>query len=128
MEGPLHEGSLSALGLLRALASSPTAAAATMRTRATTADTETAEDADEIGRATVLDLDDSEEAPDVVPGSDTGDSALGRRLRQLANDTDVLRGDADEKLLTGAKLIQGLPMTASVRCFSSLYRNCRVRR
>ena len=98
----------SALGLLRALASSPAAAAATMRTRATTADSESAEDADEIGRATVLDLDDVEEAPDVVPGSDTGDVALARRLRAMAKDADALRGKPDRKLVTGAKLVQQL--------------------
>ena len=100
----------SALGLLRALASSPAAAAATMRTRATTADSESIEDADEIGRATVLDLDDAEEAPDVVPGSDTGEyeSSLGSRLREMAKDADSLRGKSDEKLVTGVKLVQQL--------------------
>ncbi len=100
----------SALGLLRALASSPAAAAATMRTRATTADSESVEDADEIGRATVLDLDDAEEAPDVVPGSDTGEgnTALSRRLREMAKQADDLRGKPDSKLMTGVRLIQQL--------------------
>ena len=47
-----------------------------------------------------------------------GDSALGRRLRQLANDTDALRGDADEKLLTERSSSKDFSMTASVRSFS----------
>ena len=100
----------SALGLLRALASSPAAAAATMRTRATTSDSASAEDADEIGRATVLDLDDIEEAPDVVPGSDTGegDTALARRLREMARRADELRGDDDAKVVTAARIVRGL--------------------
>ena len=90
----------SALGLLRALASSPAAAAATMRTRAVTADAETAEEADEIGRARVLDLDDPEEGADVVPGADTeaAAGAVSRKLRDLADRADGLRGGADAKL------------------------------
>src|SRR5690606_34941644 len=50
----------SALALLRSLASSPAAAAATLRTRSGTADTETADEADEIGERAVLDLDDAD--------------------------------------------------------------------
>lgn len=90
----------SALGLLRALASSPAAAAATMRTRAVTADAETAEEADEIGRARVLDLDDPEEGADVVPGAETeaAAGAVSRKLRDLADRADGLRGGADAKL------------------------------
>ena len=52
----------SALALLRSLASSPAAAAATLRTRASVADTETPEDADEMGRRTILDLEEDEGA------------------------------------------------------------------
>ena len=90
----------SALGLLRALASSPAAAAATMRTRAVTADADTPEEADEIGRARVLDLDDPEEGADVVPGADTeaAAGAVSRRLRDFAQRADGLRGTADAKL------------------------------
>ena len=60
----------SALALLRALASSPAAAAATLRNRARTADASSVEEADEIGRRAVLDLDDPEsaEALDFSPG------------------------------------------------------------
>ena len=75
----------SVLALLRALASSPIAAAATLRTRAATLDTETAEEADELGRRTVLDLldDNAAEAMDVVPGSDTG-AERRRRYKEPA--------------------------------------------
>src|SRR5205085_8451415 len=62
----------SALALLRSLASSPAAAAATLRTRAACADTETVAEADEVGRRSVLDLIDDESADgfDVAPGGD----------------------------------------------------------
>ena len=99
----------SALGLLRALASSPAAAAATMRTRAATADTSSVEEADEIGRQSVLDMDEADEGVDVVPGSDTdGESAVGRRLRALALDVDKLRGDDDAKLVQAVGLVADL--------------------
>ncbi|WP_420619092.1 helicase-related protein [Candidatus Poriferisocius sp.] len=89
----------SALGLLRALASSPAAAAATLRTRAVTVDAkgDSIEDIDELGRRMILDLDDVEEAPDVVPGSQTeaAESAVSRRLREFAKRAD--------EIATGAK-------------------------
>ncbi len=95
----------SALGLLRALASSPAAAAATLRTRAVTvdADADSAEAVDELGRRLVLDLDDAEEAPDVVPGSQTesAESAVSRRLREFAVRADQIADGpkgADAKL------------------------------
>ncbi len=61
----------SALALLRSLASSPAAAAATLRARADTADTQTVQEADTIGRHAVMDLMDAEsaEGTDVVPGT-----------------------------------------------------------
>lgn len=100
----------SALGLLRALASSPAAAAATMRTRAKTAGGESQDDVDEIGRQTVLDLDETEDAVDVVPGSrtDTTGSALARRLDGLAQQADALAGDADAKVLRLTQAVEGL--------------------
>lgn len=99
----------SALGLLRALASSPAAAAATMRTRASTAEATTVAEADEIGRQTVLDLEEAEEGVDVVPGSDsdeTGDGPLSRKLRELAKAADALSGDADLKMADAVKLVR----------------------
>ena len=101
----------SALGLLRALASSPAAAAATMRTRAATAETASAEEADLVGRQTVLDLDEAEEGIDVVPGSDSeasSGSPVTRRLRQFANTADTLDGDDDQKLLDAVALVKQL--------------------
>jgi superfamily II DNA or RNA helicase len=105
----------SALALLRSLASSPAAAAATLRTRAAAADTDTIEEADEVGRRTVLDLgDDETELIDVVAGSDPdvgGDDTARarRRLRDLAREADALSdGDADLKLARAAKLLAKL--------------------
>lgn len=92
------------LGLLRALSSSPAAAAATLRNRAAPADTGSVEEADEVGRRTVLDLME-EEAPegvDVTPGSQVeGEQAMSpsrRRLLDLAAEADNLRGAKDQKL------------------------------
>jgi len=110
----------SALALLRTLASSPAAAAATLRTRAATADTATVEEADLIGERTVLDRGEDEEldASDVAPGADPGLDAddaddeaggkLRRRLRQLAREADALRGEPDRKLVRGAAIVSEL--------------------
>ena len=97
----------SALGLLRALASSPAAAAATMRTRALTAEAETIEEVDELGRRTLLDLDEGEEVVDVVPGSTSADT-ISRRLREFATRADALAGESDLKLLRLVKIVRGL--------------------
>lgn len=95
----------SALALLRSLASSPRAAAATLRNRAAAADTETAEEADEIGRRTVLDLvdDESSEGIDLAPGSDSGEEDVEMkrnraRLLAMAREADALAGEKDTKL------------------------------
>ena len=95
-----------ALGLLRALASSPRAAAATLEARARNADAHDAEQADAIGRRGVLDLaeDESSEAADLVMGARTEeegeahDSAHSRRLRDLAREARALEGASDRKL------------------------------
>jgi superfamily II DNA or RNA helicase len=95
----------SALALLRSVASSPAAAAMTLRTRAV--DANTPEEADAAGRRAVMDLseDDSAEGTDVAPpGDDESESEssttteAGRRLMQLALDADALRDDKDPKL------------------------------
>src|SRR5205823_11871676 len=95
----------SALALLRSMASSPAATVATLRSRAAAADTETAEEADEIGRHTVLDLvdHDAAEGVDLVPGSDseeegTGENRVRRRLLEMAREAEALLGARDEKL------------------------------
>ncbi|RJQ26588.1 ATP-dependent helicase [Candidatus Parcubacteria bacterium] len=105
----------SALALLRSLASSPAAAAATLRTRASVADTDTLETADEIGRRSILDMDidDAVENIDVTPGSmideDTSsDSRNHRLLLELARQAEKLYGDGDEKLLKAVELIKSL--------------------
>jgi superfamily II DNA or RNA helicase len=103
----------SALALLRSLASSPAAAAATLRSRAAVADAASPEDVDEIGRRTVLDLEDDEAAErlDVNPGADPGEGegdGLRRRLNDLAREAEALFGNGDEKLKKAAKLVAGL--------------------
>lgn len=105
----------SALALLRALASSPAAAAATLRSRAASADTETPEEADAMGRRTVLDQVD-DEAPDgvdMVPGSEIGafsddEPRHHRRLLELARAAEDLKGTHDTKLQGAADLINRL--------------------
>lgn len=105
----------SALALLRALASSPAAAAATLRTRAATIDTQTPEEADDLGKRTVLDLldDAATEAADITPGAD-GDAAEGedphhrRRLLDMARQAEALQGKNDNKLQTAVRMIAEL--------------------
>jgi hypothetical protein len=94
----------SALALLRALASSPRAAAATLRTRAANLDAQDEAEADRLGRSAVLDLPDEEtvESADATPGAD-GDAADGetphrRRLRSFAARASQLEGPGDAKL------------------------------
>ncbi len=91
----------SALALLRAMASSPRAAAATLLTRARA---EAVEEADRIGRSAVLDLPDEEtlESADATPGADTDaaddDTAQRRRLRRFAARAAELEHGHDTKL------------------------------
>ena len=87
----------SVLALLRSLASSPAAAAATLRNRAAPAATTTVEEADDVGRRSVLDQDDADDTgrPDTTPGADpdpdeSADKAERRRLRALAERADAL--------------------------------------
>lgn len=107
----------SALALLRALASSPAAAAATLRKRATTAEAEDAEEADETGRRAVLDLDDPEAAEilDVTPGGNAADDdetfvsdqqRVRKRLLSYAREAEALCGKKDRKLELAAKEVK----------------------
>jgi hypothetical protein len=105
----------SLLALLRALASSPAAAAATLRTRSGTLDTDTCEEADAIGRRAVFDLtdDESAEASDIPAGSDAEAEdddrpRHRRRLREMARMADALRGAEDAKLDGVIKLVASL--------------------
>src|SRR5690625_2384065 len=100
------------LGLLRALASSPAAAAATLRNRAAPANATSVEEADEIGRRSVLDQmeEDAQEGVDVTPGSqldgEQSASALRRRLLAFAEEAENLVGDKDRKLATLQALLE----------------------
>lgn len=106
----------SALALLRALASSPAAAAATLRNRSPAAETDSPAEADERGRETVLDQDPVEagEDVDVVAGADPGDedeeeeARVRRRLLEMAREADALRGDKDEKVKKATALVDAL--------------------
>ncbi len=96
----------SALALLRSVASSPAAAVATLRARSVTAAAETPEEADELGRSSVLDLADEDtlEGLDAAPGADDEhlpQTARGRLL-SLAREAQSLTGagtDAKLKVL-----------------------------
>ena len=115
----------SALALLRSLASSPAAAAATLRTRSVTVGAEDAEEADTLGERSVLDLEelDAAETLDTAPGAqeedgadEPGDGQSGRgdesqreRLLRFANRADKLRGpDQDAKLAKGTQIVRRL--------------------
>jgi superfamily II DNA or RNA helicase len=104
----------SALALLRALASSPRAAAATLRTRAANLDAADAAEADRLGRSAVLDLPDEEtvESADATPGADSdtaeGESPQRRRLRRLAARAAQLEGSDDAKLALLGETVTGL--------------------
>ena len=105
----------SALALLRSMSSSPAAAVATLRSRASVADTDTVDEADEIGRRTVLDLMDNDtgEGIDLVPGSDIEEEAgdeqkIRRRLLEMAREAEALKGAKDDKLQKAIKLVDTL--------------------
>ena len=121
--------------MLRSLASSPAAAAATLRARAQTAFTATVDEADEIGQRSIFDLsdDDSVEGADVTPGADptppsedeslavadesVDDDGAGleddgrrarRRLLEMARMADDLKGSKDYKLADAVELVDQL--------------------
>ena len=103
----------SALALLRSVTSSPAAAVDTLRNRTPTAEAETPEEVDEIGRRAVLDLVGQEhtEGTDVVPGGDAGESVSEsdknrRILLDMAREADQLQGDKDAKLMKAVTLIK----------------------
>jgi superfamily II DNA or RNA helicase len=105
----------SALALLRSIASSPAAAAATLRERARGLNAASPEQADEIGRQAIMDPADdyATESVDTLPGVDTdpdmaSDSPDRRKLREMARQADALKGKDDAKLQNAAKLIASL--------------------
>lgn len=102
----------SALALLRSLASSPAAAAETLRNRAQNVTAVTEREADDVGRASVMDVMDDEqsEGTDVVPGTLSKDdiddeedkSSLSRRqLNDLAKMADEVFGREHDSKLAG---------------------------
>jgi superfamily II DNA or RNA helicase len=104
----------SALALLRSVASSPRAAEATLRSRSAAAAARTPEEADELGRSSVLDItgDDEElEGTDPAPGAEDEelpDTAKGRLL-ELAGAAKTLEGpEKDRKLKTLVNEVKGL--------------------
>lgn len=101
----------SALALLRALASSPAAAAATLRTRSVTSDAADIDEVDALGERFVFDIhDDDSDTIDTVPGSDPDEESdsTRARLRRLAKEADALRGAKDSKLLGAVGIVQQL--------------------
>ncbi len=96
-----------------ALASSPAAAAATLRNRAATADGQTEEEIEELGTRAILDQEELEisEVFDATPGADPSDeesSEVSRRLRRFAREAEELRGEKDAKLQKAIRLVKGL--------------------
>jgi hypothetical protein len=121
----------SALALLRTLASSPRAAAATLRTRAAAAGAVDVEEADALGRAGVLDTADDEalESIDATPGADTdphdGDAAgtasaspHRRRLLALAREAAALEGPAADKKLAALTSSDARHVLVATDCLS----------
>ena len=99
----------SALALLRCVSSSPAAAVATLRSRAAVDD---AEDIDEVGRRTVLDHGDDDDAAavDFSPGADseTGSDRTRRRLLEFARRAEALSAGSDRKLEGAVREIRAL--------------------
>ena len=99
-----------ALSMLRSLASSPAAAAETLRNRAASADTKDEQEADDIGRRMVFDVadEDGDTGLDVPAGADVDDSDEAKnscRLREMAREADALKGKGDAKIQKGVTLI-----------------------
>jgi len=107
-----------ALALLRALASSPAAAAATLRSKLQAISADSPEEVDEITRPLVFDddSDDSSETSDIVAGADIADleedeSAVTRerkRLLDMARAADKLEGGGDPKLVNIVPIVKKL--------------------
>lgn len=101
----------SALALLRAMASSPAAAAMTLRTRAATTEAQSAVEADIVGAAEVLDQfeDESADAADLVPGADH-DASESALLRTFADRATALAANPadDAKLALLTKQVKAL--------------------
>lgn len=102
----------SALALLRSLASSPAALAETLRNRSPSAEAESEEEVNEIGRQFLLDVstDEVTESGDVVHGADPGEQVEGidrlrPRLQEMAREAEALFGDRDLKLVRVSEVL-----------------------
>ena len=96
----------SALALLRSLASSPAAAAATLRNRSSTVNTTDEAEANAIGERAVLDLDDADtsEFLDMAPGAQEGEEqpkSERERLLRFARRAEKLFGPQQDHKLKG---------------------------
>ena len=104
----------SALALLRSVASSPAAAAATLRTRSAALCANSVAEADALARESVYDTDsEATEGVDAVPGADADSEILppaaARRLQELAERAEELTGvEHDTKLKALIKTVKGL--------------------
>ena len=113
-DGGLHRQRVrywSALALLRSVASSPDAAAETLRNRARTAETADAAAADEVGRRLLMDDVLEDDIDDSDPGADfdaAPEGPVSRRLKVLAREADGLAGEHDAKLRRATALIKDL--------------------
>lgn len=99
-----------ALGLLRALSSSPAAAVATLRSRASAAETTTIEDADERGRLETFDSEDIDDAAsDQTPGADIREEASSSKLHEFARAAEQLfSAKQDTKLARATAVVKEL--------------------
>jgi superfamily II DNA or RNA helicase len=104
-----------ALALLRCVSSSPAAAAMALRTRAPRPADEDAHAVDRLAAASVLDLDQADDAvqDDSTPGADTillddPQAAERSRLLRLAREAEALGGDADPKLMEAVRIVREL--------------------
>lgn len=107
-----------ALALLRALASSPAAAAATLRSKLQSIAAESPDEVDDISRPLVFDDDaeDSADAPDITAGADLADleenesdaAKERKRLLDMARAADKLEGDGDPKLVQMVPIVKKL--------------------
>lgn len=101
----------SALALLRCVSSSPAAAAATLRSRAAV-DQAADEELDEVGRRTVLDQDEADDAItlDFSPGSETqnGSGNTRPKLLEFARRAEAISSNDDHKLQQALREIKAL--------------------
>lgn len=110
----------SVLALLRALSSSPAAAAATLRERAKFAEIDDAKEIEEIGKISVFDIesDDNIEGVDIVPGSDHSDIENDQKIKyknksillSMARDAEQIKNNINDDI----KLKKAIELTKKI--------------